>query len=43
MKNLVKAMSKHGKGFEYLRETFPKLSEGKLKQGILIGPQISEI
>jgi len=34
MKNLVKAMNKHGKGFEYFRETFPKLSDAKLKVGI---------
>jgi len=29
MKNFVKAMNKHGKGFEYLREKFPELSDGK--------------
>jgi hypothetical protein len=27
MKNFVKAMDKHGKGFEYLREKLPKLSD----------------
>jgi hypothetical protein len=31
MKNFVKAMNKHHKGFEYLREKFPKLSYVKLK------------
>ena len=30
MKNFVKAMGKHGKGFEYLREKFPKLGDSKL-------------
>jgi hypothetical protein len=43
MKNLVKAMNKHGKDFEYLREKFSKLSDGKLKDSIFIGPQISGI
>jgi hypothetical protein len=43
MKNFVKAMNKHGKGFEYLREKLPKLSDSKLKRGIFIGPQIHEI
>ena len=28
---------------EYLRETFLKLSDAKLKEGIFIGPQIREI
>ena len=36
-------MNKHGKGFEYLREKYPKLSDIKLKDGILIGPEIREI
>ena len=36
-------MIKHCKGFEYLREKCPKLSEIKLKDGISIGPQIREI
>jgi len=43
MKNFVQAMNKHGKVFEYLREKFPKLRDAKLKEGILIGPQICEI
>jgi hypothetical protein len=43
MKNVIKAMNKHGKGFEYLRDKFPKLSDAKLKQGIIIGPQIHGI
>ena len=34
----VIAMKKHGKGvFEYLREKFTKLSDGKLKEAIFIG------
>jgi hypothetical protein len=43
MKNFVKAVNKHGKGFEYLRDKFPKLSDAKLKEGIFIGPQIRGI
>jgi hypothetical protein len=38
MQNFVTAMNKHGKGFEYLREHFPKLSDGKLTEGIFMGP-----
>jgi hypothetical protein len=43
MKNFVKAMNKDDKGFEYFRENFPKLSDGKVKEGIFIGPQVHEI
>ena len=32
MKNFFKNMNEHGKGFEYLREKFPKLSDRKLKR-----------
>jgi len=30
-------MNKHGKGFEYLREKFLKLSHAKSKEGVFIG------
>jgi hypothetical protein len=43
MKSFFNAMNKHGTGFEYLGEKFPKLSDAKLKDGIFIGPQIPEI
>jgi len=43
MKNFVEAMKKHDKGFKYLREKFPKLIDGKLKEFLFIGPQIHEI
>jgi len=36
-------MNKRGKGLEYSIEKFPKLSDGKLKYGIFIGPKINEI
>ena len=40
IKNFVNAMNKRGKGFEYSREKFPKLSDDKLKEGIIFGQQI---
>lgn len=43
MKNFVKAVDREGDGFRYLREKFPKITEGKLKEGIFVGPQIREI
>jgi hypothetical protein len=43
MKNVVKFMNKHSKGPGYLRETFPKLSDAKLQDGIFIGQHIHEI
>jgi hypothetical protein len=43
MKSIVTAMYKRGKGFEYLREKLPKISDGKVKEGIFIEPQIREI
>jgi hypothetical protein len=39
---LIKAMQKHGMGFEYSRKKIPKLCEAKLKQGIFTGPQFRE-
>lgn len=43
MKNFVKAMNKDGKGFQYLKTKFPRISETKLKEGIFVGPQIREL
>jgi hypothetical protein len=42
-KNFIKAVNRHGKGFEYLRKTFLKLSDAKLKEGVFIGPQVRDI
>jgi len=39
----VKVANKRGKGFEYLKDNFPKLSDTKLKEGIFIERQIHEI
>jgi len=43
MKNFVKGMDKTGRGFEYLRNKFPKVSDAKIMEGIFIGPQIREL
>jgi len=39
-KNLVKALDKNGAGFHYLKEKFPHVSDSKIKEGSLVGPQI---
>jgi len=38
MKNFVKGMDKIGRGFEYVRNKFPNVSDAKIKEGIFIGP-----
>ena len=38
MKDFVKGMDKTGRGFECLRNKFPDVSDGKIKEGIFIGP-----
>ena len=43
MKSFVKAMNQEEAAFTYLRETFPRLSGAKLKEGIFIGPQIRDL
>jgi len=39
----VKGMDKTGRGFEYLRNKSPNVSDAKIKEGIFIGPQIREL
>jgi len=36
-------MDKTGRGFEYVRNKFPNVSDAKIKEGIFIGPQIREL
>jgi len=36
-------MSKTGRGFEYLRNKFPNVSDVNIKEGKFIGPQIREL
>jgi len=43
MKSFVKAMNQEEAAFTYLWEKFPRLSEAKLKEDILIGTQIRDI
>lgn len=43
MKNFVKAMDRNGRGFMYLKEKFPRISDAKIKEGIFVGPQIREL
>jgi len=43
MKNFVKGTNKTGRGFEYVRNKFPNVSDAKIKEGIFIGPQIREL
>jgi len=38
MKNFVKGMDKISRGFEYLRNKFPNVSDAKIEEGIFIGP-----
>ena len=43
MITFVKGMDKTGRGFEYLGNKFPNVSDAKFKEGIFIGPQIREL
>jgi len=43
MKNFVKRMAKTGRGFQYVRNKFPNVSDAKIKEGIFIGPRIREL
>ena len=43
MKNFVKVMDKSGRGFQYVRNKFPNVTDEKIKEDIFIGPQIREL
>jgi len=43
MKNFVKAMNQKQAAYTYLWEKFSRLSKAKLKEGIVIGPQIWDL
>ncbi|GBM17318.1 hypothetical protein AVEN_237299-1 [Araneus ventricosus] len=43
MKDFVKAMDCGGSGFQYLRLKFPKVSEAKIEERIIVGPQIRQL
>ena len=39
----MKGMDKTGRGFQYVRNKFPNVSDAKIKEDIFIGPQIREL
>jgi hypothetical protein len=43
MKKSVKGMDKTGRGFQYVRNKFPNVSDAKIKEGIFIGSQNREL
>lgn len=43
MKNFVKALDRNRRGFLYLKQKFPRVSEAKIKEVIFVGPQIREV
>jgi len=43
MKNFVKGIDEIGRGFEYVRNKFPNVSDAKIKESTIIGPQIREL
>jgi len=43
MKNFVQGMDKTGRRFQYVRNTFPNVSDAKIMEGIFTGPQIREL
>jgi len=43
IKNFVIGLDKTGRGFQYMRNKFPNVSDAKIEEGIFIGPQIREL
>jgi len=43
IKIFVQTMNKAGEGFDYLRQTFPRKNEAKVKEGIFVGPQVKQL
>lgn len=43
IKNFIKKLKPDGKGYSYLRDKFPRLSDAKLKEGVFVGPQIRKL
>jgi hypothetical protein len=43
VKHFVKAMDQNGNVFLYLKHKFLRINESKIKEGILVSPQIKEI
>lgn len=43
IKQFVKALDKESEAFNFLKNTFPKLSEGKITAGVFTGPQVKQL
>jgi len=43
LKMSVRAMDRESERFAYLRQTFPKISKVKMKEGIFFGPQMTKL
>lgn len=43
MENVVKAIDRKGKGFKYVKDSFSNVSDVKLKEGIIVSPQIGKL
>jgi hypothetical protein len=43
IKYFVKAVDQNSAGFMYLKNTFPRISDTKIKEGLFVGPQIREL
>ena len=43
MKNFVKAMDRNGTALLYLRQTFPRHSDAKIREGVFTGPDIRSL
>jgi hypothetical protein len=43
MKNFVKPMDQKSAGFMYLKNTFPRISDAKIKEVVFSGPYIREL
>jgi hypothetical protein len=43
IKMFVKAMDKESEGFDYLRQNFPQNSGAKKREGVFVGPQVTQL
>ena len=43
IKNVVKTMDQNSAGFMYLKNKFPRIHDAKIKEGIFVWPQITEL
>ncbi len=43
MKQFIKALDDNSRAYQYLVKKFPRMSDAKMKAGVLIGPQIRQL